>query len=92
MLLELASFPHPRCGEHSEEEEKQKKRFSLLKNIFGLSGMKKIKARIMSECNSSRLTLSCAAETSSKFQENLLKFVEECGIKLEEETSNFHVT
>lgn len=91
MLLELASFPHPRWEEHSEEEEKQEQRFSLLKNTFGFSGMKTIKARIMSDCNSSRVTLSCAAETSPKFQD-LLKFVEECGVKLEEETSNFHVT
>lgn len=79
----MASFPHLRWEEHSEEEEKQQERFKLLKNTFGLSGMKKIKAQIMSEYNSSRVTFSCAAETSSKFQEDL-KFVKECGIKLEE--------
>lgn len=44
----------------------------------------KTKVRVMSESNSSRVTFSCAVEIRSQFQEDL-KFVEEGGMKLEEE-------
>lgn len=50
--------------------------------------MTNIKARVISECNSSRVTFPCAVETPSEFQD-LLKFVEEYEIKLEEENKSF---
>lgn len=47
---------------------------------------KKIKARIIPECNSSRVTFSYDVKTPSEFKKDVLKFVEERRIKLEKDT------
>lgn len=87
----MASSPHPRWEEHPEEKEKKERREIQLseKDVSSVWVMDvkqtKIEAIVMTESNSSRVTFSCVVETPSEFPEELLKFVEECGIKLEEE-------